>query len=426
MTVDYGNIRGRFDPPLISTCVERLEGLFGEGKKKKGAVLKLYLNNFKSYNDSFGFKFGGLLIDEITAFLEAIDEADIYHIRGVEYVLIIETSSRAVIKTIIDSILQRFEEAWHVNSIECMCSVNAGVIYFPGHANTPDEVIEFLELAISESSRLGLNYLVEYDEEFIKKHRRKSVIAKQIPNCLKTGGIEMLFRPTFKCSTGRYSRIDCRMRMFCEGLGLVGEAEIYPVAEQSGQINSVGSYAISKACELVSYLIKQKQDFETVAIKISPLQFLQDRFVRDVAEMIEEAGIPANRLAFEVDEVAAQSVFPRTHMCMHELSEMGIEMILTDFGTGSFGVSNILSMSIDVVKITRSLIWQMDNTPNGASVVDGLIIFANKLGLKLIADGVETEAQAKMLAEFGCEYQQGRFFVNAVPANELIPILKSR
>jgi len=422
--VEQPNARGRQNTPQIGACIDRLTAIMREPGRKKGAVIKLYLSNFKSYNDSFGYAFGGMLIGEITSYLESIDGVDTYHIRGVEYILIAEIASKQSISGIADAILQRFEDTWQIDNIICACSVNAGIVYLPGAAETPNEVLEQLGTAINESAQMGANILVEYNDELVAKYQRSNVIAQHIHRAIAEDAIDMQYRPVYQVSAKRFSRIDCSAQLFCEGLGLVKELEFMAVAERSGQINAVSGYIVRKAIGLIKVLIDKGISFETVSVKISPIQLLQERFVGDLTEMITQAGIPASRLAFEVEENTANSTFSKVYMCVTELSDMGIEIILSDFGTGSLGIYNILSMSVDVVKIKRQLIWQMDNTPNGASLVEGLIHLARNFGLKLIAEGVETEEQVKLLADYGCEYQQGYYHSDFLAVNDLIELLQ--
>ena len=415
------NTRGRFEKPQINVCIDRLKEL--TDNKKKCAVIKLYLENFKAYNDSFGYDFGGMLINEVTSFLDSIDGIESYHIRGVEYILITKAHSQRDVDEVLNTILQRFDNTWNVKNLVCTCSVNAGVVHLPGYANTPDDIFEQLSHAINESVMLGQNEFAEYNEKLRKKIERRSIIAQQIPKAIKDGTLMVRFWPIYQVSRKRFTRIDCSIRMHCEGIGVISEEELIPVAEQSGQIYAISQYAITKVCELVSELIAKNKDFETVAVKISPIQFLQERFAGDVADIIKKTEVPANRLAFEVSENTVHNMFSRAHSCMGELSGMGIEMILAGFGTGSLGVNSILSMSIDVVKIIRMLVWQIDNSSNGSALVDGLIYLCKNFGLKLVAEGVESEAQLKMLEESGCEYLKGLYYSGSLSAEELLPLL---
>ena len=421
--MEQKNERGRVITPRIDECMKSVDNLMNGSGKNKGAVVKLYLTNFKSYNDAFGYRFGGRLINEITAFLESVKDVEAYNIRGVEYILLIKASSRRTISEALDEIMRRFDDAWHIDNVICTCSVNGGIVYLPGDAATPNEVLEQLSTAIAESILIGQNHIVEYDSVLIKKYQRRNAIAQRIPQALQDGSIETWFWPTYQVSAKKYARIDCNLRMHCQGLGLIQEAELISVAEQSGQIGAISRFVVSRMCGLISELISQNKEFETVGVRLSLVQLLQDRFIRDLADIIEEAGIPADRLAFEVNEATANSSFSRIYMCMGELSEMGIEMILSDFGTGSLGIYSILSMSINTVKIDKQLIAQMESMPNGTALLDSLISLSKSFGLKLVAEGVGTAEQARLLEELGCDYQKGVYYNPALTSDGVISIL---
>jgi len=419
------NERGRIETAQIGACMDRISAMVREQGRKKGAVVKLYLSNFRTYNDSFGYAFGGTLINEISTYLRSIEGVTTYHIRGVEFILVSELQVRRDITSILDSIMRRFDDTWQIGNIVCACSVHAGVVHLPGEAETASEVLELLGLAVNESALLGKNQLVEFNDDLKLKYLRRHQIALEIPRAIEADLIELHFRPTFQVSKERFTRVDSYAQMFCEGIGLVREPELVSIAENSGQINALKRYVLTRTCGLIAEMIAAGIDFETVAIKASPIQFLQERFVPDLAAVIKAAGIPAHCLAFEVEENMANSTFPRIYACMTELSEMGVELILSDFGSGSLGLYNILSMSINAVKIKKSLVWMIDNDPNGASFVDGLINLSKGFELKLVAEGVETQAQVDKLNEFGCDYQQGNYFSGFLTSKKLIEKLKN-
>jgi len=418
------NVRGRFDAPHIRECIESLTPLLDERNKRKGAIAKLYLSDFKAFNDSFGYEFGGKLLNEITAFLESIDGIQVYHIRGVEYIIAIESHSKHFINSTMETILSRFEETWNIDNIYCICSVDAGIVFFPGDVDTPMAVLEKLSRAINRSANYGKNFLVVYNDELDKKYYRRYVIAQNIPKSIQNGEMEARFRPIYQVSAKRFTRVECSLRMYSEELGLVVESELIPVAEQSGQIYAISRFMISKACGVIASLIEQNKDFETVAVRLSPIQFQQEHFANKLADQINEYGIPANRLAIEIDETTAHSSFSHVTECIEILSDMGVEIILSDFGSSSLGLMDMTGMPLDVVKINKQLIWQIDNAPGGELMLDGLAYLAGRMGYKLIASGVETKTQASRLDACGCDYRLGLYYSRSLTAEELSSFIK--
>lgn len=409
-----------FDTPNRSVTIGRLEEIFADQRKRlKGAVLKIYVENFKFFNDTFGYQNGGLLLKEIALFLCGQPGSDVFRLGGVEFVIVLDGCNYAKTMEIAQTILDRFEDTWCINDLDCMCSVNMGIAFYPGIAENAEELLSHLDHAITEATQFGQNQLAVYDTGLAAKLYRKFGIAKNITKALLSGDIEIQYRPIFNTHTERFVRAEIYLRLFTVEFGIVNSAEFLPIAEDSGQICALNSYAIRRACELIRDLMAEGKDFESISVPISPVQFLQERFPHEVCQAIEEFGIPHKKLAFEITESILISSFSRVHLVMDELSEMGVEFVLNEFGTGFSGINNLLSLPVDVLKLERLFMWQLETNPMSGHVIEGLISIAKKLGLKLIAEGVETDNQVALLSKYGCDYQQGFYYSPTVGADEL-------
>jgi len=407
-----------FSIPRPDACKMALDRLMLAFRQKKGMVLKIYLEDFKSFNDMFGYEFGNTLIKDISRFLCGVENADVYRYAGVEFIAIFEDITPADGIEVMKTIARRFDASWTVGGLDCMCLANIGAVRYPGQAVSTPDILEHLAYTVTHSAVAGPNKPVAFNQDLMSKIHRRKTIARMIPKALESGAIEIRYRPTHHVASGKFTRADCYLRLLTGEFGPVQAHEFMPIVEETGQINAVSQYAIRSVCRMIKELIGEGVAFETIAVPISPIQFLQERFVSDVAAILRETGIPASRLGFEVTEGVALSAFASAQMRMSELAEMGIEMVLTEFGTGYSGVSNILAMPVDTVKLERMLLWQVDNHPEGAKLVEGLIYVAHKLGVKVIAEGVETVHQVQLLEKFGCDYEQGFYYSpTLVPAD---------
>jgi FOG: EAL domain len=410
-----------FAAPHREPCTEKLAELLRMGKAQKGAVIKLHLEDFKSFNNIFGYQFGGMFLQEIAQFLCGLDGADVYRIAGVEFVMILENKTRQAVEGILGTMMGRFEHSWHLGGMDCMCAVNMGLCWLPAQSGTEDAdaLLEDLTQAVGESATIGPNQAAIFDGELMHKIVRKNAIARKLPELIQSGAVEVRYRPTWSTVQKRFTRADCYIRLLNEEFGMVPAQEFLAIAEQSGQIGAVSQYVIQKTCTIIGQLIREGRDFETIAVPISPIQFMQERFAQEVQGILDETGIPAERLAFEITEMTTMSAFPSAQANLGDLAEMGIEIVLTEFGTGYSGLNSVLNMPVDVVKLERLLIWQLDNDPRASHLVEGLIHIANNLGIKLIAEGVETETQVEFLQASGCEYEQGFYYSPTLMPEEL-------
>ncbi|MEG1779249.1 MAG: GGDEF domain-containing phosphodiesterase, partial [Oscillospiraceae bacterium] len=392
-------------------------------KKERGGVLKLYLENFKLFDDMFGYAYGELLLKEVATFLSSIPNAQVFRYSGVSYIIILERQSYSQVMDVAQTLQERFEASWHINDMDYMCAVSIGMICYPDAAKDAAEVLPALEYAVNEASRNGQNAIVVFDGDLQQKLYRKQMVSRLLSDAINSDLLEVRYRPTADLQKGIFSRAELYMRLLSADLGVISSAELISAAEDSGQICALNSYAIDKVCKQIRRLLDAEIDFESIAVPISPIQFLQDRFLDDMKEMLEQYQIPPHKLAFEITESILINSFSKVNITMQELAELGIELILNEFGTGYSGINNILDLPVDVLKLEKMFVCQLETNPRSGILIEGLIQIAHKLGMKLIAEGVETENQFNLLKEYNCRYEQGFYYSPTVDENQLLEML---
>ena len=213
------------------------------------------------------------------------------------------------------------------------------------------------------------------------------------------------------------------MRIFIQGIGLVGAAEFIPIAEDSGQIRAVGYYALEHAGHFIQELIQAGKEFESICIPVSPILLVQEDFLDKVNDVLTRYEIPEGKLALELDDEALSSVYINVNIIMQELSSMGVELVLNHFGSGCAPVTSVLDLPINTVKLERMFVWQLENNPASVCIAGGLIQIARDLDLRIIAEGVETENQIKALNHYACAYQQGFYYAPTMEKDVLMKVL---
>ena len=213
------------------------------------------------------------------------------------------------------------------------------------------------------------------------------------------------------------------MRVFIQGIGLIGAGEFLPIAEDSGQIRAIGYYALEQVGRCIAELTEAGKEFDSICMPVSPILFLQENFLDEVSRIMETYHIPAGKLALELDESALGSAYLNINIIMQELSDMGVELVLNGFGSGYTPISSILDLPVQTLKLERMFVWQLETEPRSASIFGGLIQIARDLGLHIIAEGVETENQLNALNKFGCEYQQGFYYAPTMNQDVLMKVI---
>lgn len=254
-------------------------------------------------------------------------------------------------------------------------------------------------------------------------HLRKQAIAEYISTALENHELEIRFRPTYNTQENRFVRAEYYMRMFVKDIGMVGSAEFVPIAEDTGQISSVEYYALERVAQEIAELEKKGIEYESIAVPVSPVLIIQENFVDTVQSMIEKYQIPSGKLAVEIDEYALTTTPVIIEIVMQQLKDLGVELILNNFGSGYSGISKILELPVDTLKFERMFMWQLETNPKSEPIVECLIKAADKLGKRLIAEGVETQRQLDILAKFGCAYQQGYYYSPTIPQELLVNVL---
>lgn len=408
--------------PDKAGCLARLDAELAD-ERNRGAALKLYLEGFKTLNDTFGYDFGERLLAQISEYLRSQPGCTVYRYIGVEFVVVLERGAYGQAAELADRIGERFSQVWTINGTDCLCSVHIGIATYPGAARNGDEFIKMLDQAVSESVDVGPNTYVVYDSQFHTKVQRRHKIAGALQEAVRGDLFEFYYNPVFSRSKGCFARAESSIRLFVPGVGPVSASEFIPLAEDSGQVVEFQYYAIEKVCAFIRELTDQGIPFESVALPVSAVLFFQMDMIDKVGDLLDRYQVPVKKLAFKVNESVLTTAYLNANIAMQELSDLGVELILSNFGTGYSGISSILDLPVDVVKLERMFIWQLEISERSGCLIEGLIGIANKLGLKIIAEGVETETQLQKLAQYQCDYEQGFFYSPRVSKERLMQML---
>ena len=339
-------------------------------------------------------------------------EVEVINGNGVEMVALLDGRDMTDAIRISGEVLERFSHSFRVGETRCLCKAQIGLLEYPGLAQTPEDALLYLDRAVREAENCGQNRYLVYDSEMHAEYVRRHTIAVSLREALTSGAVEVRYRPTYQVREKRFTRAEFYMRIFIPGIGMVGSQEFMPILEETGQVTELEYYALEKG-----------NDFESVALPISADLLLQEYFVEKVKEALDRYEIPVGKLALEITENVLTSAYMEADRVLRALKDLGVEIILNNFGTGYSGISSILDLPVDVLKLERLFIWELETNERAADLIDGLISIADKLGLGIIAEGVETQHQVDLLNLFGCPYQQGFYYVPTVEAEVLSRVL---
>lgn len=392
-------------------CIEYLKSILSaDGRPSRGVVLKLHIDNFKRLNQLFSYDYCENLLRQIISYLTEAAGVAVYRYIGVEFIMVFEESAVGPVTELCERLSERFNHVWKINQTECLCSVQMGICSYPGNARTVDDILKYLDLAVLKAMEYGPNQTAVYDGTLHAQLVRRQSIASYLNAAIENREVEVRFRPTYHIEKKRFVRAELYMRIFVKGLGMIGSAEFLPVAEDSGQIWMLECFALDHVGACIAGLMEQGTEFESISTRISPVAFLHEDFIEEVQQVIDRYRIPRGKMAIEITENIFTTAYLDVNIMLQRLSGMGVEIILNDFGSGYSSVASILELPVETVKFERMFIWQIEGNPKASVLIDGLVKLADNLGLKMIAEGVETERQLDVLNGAGCIYQQGYYY----------------
>lgn len=278
------------------------------------------------------------------------------------------------------------------------------------------------DLAVKTAiQRGGANYAF-YNPALAKSAKRRNDILNALQQGLEKGHIEMYFQPVFEASTCKLVGFEALMRMQTPELGTVSPVEFIPIAEESGLIAKLGAWALLDACRVAS----NWPSYLTVAVNISPEQFYAGTVTTDVHHALQLTSLPANQLELEVTESSVLKDSESVQIQLLALQELGCGIALDDFGTGYSSLSYLWKFPFSKLKIDRAFISAMDSTPVAKGILESILSVAKHVGLKVTAEGIETQEQQDVLAGLGAHFLQGFHFSRPMSEAELPGFLLSQ
>ena len=410
----------------VNQCQEYLDTLMSSnGRHSSGVALKIYIENFKRLNEIFGYGYCEDLLSQILNYLRKTTGKRIHHFIGMEYIVILEHTTASHAQAVCQEILDRFEHVWTVGDIDCICSVQIGICSFPTYAATAEHLLNCLDMAISKASEYGSNQMVVYNNILHQQASRRRTIALYLNEALDRQEIEVRYRPTYSIEKHKFVRAELYLRIFVKGLGFIGAPEFTPIAEDSGQIRTLEYFALEHLGACIASMLEKNIEFESVSTRISSLMLQQEDFISKIEIILRRYKIPVGKLALEFSGNTYATSLVNISDVLQTLSEMGVEIILNDFGSGLFSITSLLQYPVNTVKLERMFIWQLEHNPQARIMVDSLVQMAGKLGLKVIAEGVETQHQLKILNRADCPYQQGFYYSPTLEKHHLLQLMDS-
>ncbi|WKA55708.1 sensor domain-containing protein [Planococcus shixiaomingii] len=401
---------------------DRLKQVFkqAEANENQAAVLFLDLDRFKYINDSLGHHLGDEFLKIVAQRLtENVRKTDtVGRFAGDEFAILLPNSEKheaiALAKRLNKVLVEPFEVMGHSLSV----SASIGVAFSGGAEENVDSLIKKADTAMYYTKKYGKNNFTVYSEELDLKTAYKLALEKELKSAVANQEFTLHYQPIIDLKTGALRAMEALIRWNHPELGQVPPDNFIPISEESGQIMAIGNWVLHTACAQN----KTWQDLGyppfKMCVNISAIQLQHPNFVETVQTMLEETGLEAKWLEMEMTESVLMENTQTLKDSLINLKALGISISIDDFGTGYTSLSYLRQFSFDRVKIDRSFVDDISKDLNGKTITSTIISLAHKLGMQVIAEGIEDELQLAFLIEEKCDEGQGYYFSRPLPADE--------
>ena len=388
------------------------------------AVLFIDLDNFKHINDSLGHDSGDLLLTQVATRLSgSVHEGDtVTRQGGDEFVLIL--SEDADVQAVTQEILKAMSESFDINGRELRITCSIGIACYPKDGEDQQTLLKNADAAMYRAKELGRNNAQYYAAGMNIKAMERLELENGLYHALTRNEFLLHYQPQVDLRTGEIVGMEALVRWLHPERGLVSPAIFIPVAEDSGLIVSLGEWVLRTACTQNKAWQLAGLKPISVAVNLSALQFRQPDLVERVADILRETELDPTCLELELTESLVMQDVEKTIATLSRLKAMGIKLSIDDFGTGYSSLSYLKRFPIDTLKIDQSFVRDITTDPDDAAIAKSIISMAHDMQLRVIAEGVETEAQKSFLSLRRCDEMQGYFFSRPVPAVEFEKLLR--
>jgi len=406
--------------PNRRLLLDRLEQAFAASARNRrhGALLLIDLDNFRTLNDTLGHDAGDLLLQLVGQRLShCIREGDtVARVGGDEFAVMLEDLSEQAQEALSQTeamgtaILAALNRSFTVAGQACQSTPSIGATLFNAHDSTVEELLKQTDLAMYRAKAAGRNTLRFFDPEMQSMATERATLESDLREGLQHCQLVLYYQPQVD-GPGGVTGFEALVRWQHPQRGLVQPAEFIPLAEETGLILPLGQWVLRTACtQLVAWNERPETAHFTVAVNVSAHQFRHPDFVMQVLSVLEETGADPRKLKLELTESLLVDNLDDVIAKMSALKTPGVRFSLDDFGTGYSSLAYLKRLPLDQLKIDQSFIRDVLTDPNDAAIARTIVALARSLGLAVIAEGVETEAQRAFLAANGCHASQGYLF----------------
>ncbi|WP_130930926.1 EAL domain-containing protein [Pseudomonas sp. Sample_24] len=386
------------------------------------ALMFIDLDGFKPVNDAFGHHMGDQLLREVSLRLrEDLRSQDtLARIGGDEFVLLVQLTEPNDAVGLAARQVSLISRAFRVAEHDLQISASVGIALYPGNGQSAHELLMNADAAMYHAKGAGKNGYSFFDASMNSNARKQLQLLQDLRNAVEHQQFCLHYQPKFDASNGRPVGAEALLRWEHPTQGMLLPDKFIELAEKTGLIIPIGEWVLNEACrQMREWYVLGYTDWR-IAVNLSALQFCHAGLVQSVAKALATHHLPANSLTLEITETTAMSDADASMTVLQELSDMGVDLSIDDFGTGYSSLMYLKRLPANELKIDRGFVRDLERDSDDAAIVSAIVALGQALGLRIVAEGVETGVQQDFLTQLGCDSLQGYLLGHPLPAQRFM------
>jgi diguanylate cyclase (GGDEF)-like protein/PAS domain S-box-containing protein len=417
---------GRYDPLTNlfnrATYTQEVQELLTENTPF--AMLSIDLDRFKSINDQLGHPAGDAVLTQVGERLgSAIKHPNfVARVGGDEFVaVLVGENLRDRARLTANALVQLMSEPFVLDRVIAHAGASIGIVIMPEDGTTIERLRENVDLALYRAKHMGKSAACFFDAEMDASAHERRYLERELQDAINTGNITLVYQPLVRAGDGHITSVEALARWSHPICGPVRPDVFISLAEDCGWIDELGRQLLQRACHDA---LNWPTDVR-VAVNLSPIQFMSHKLVETVTQALATSGLDAQRLQLEVTERLVIRDVEATFSQLEQLRDLGIQILVDDFGVGYSSLSYFQRFPFDKVKIDKSFVNEVGTSQAAKAIIQAVVGLGQQLKMAVVAEGVETELQRQTLTELGCTHLQGYLFSHPLPADEITELLRS-
>lgn len=409
--------------PNSSSLAERFETMRESGAKEI-ALIYIDMDNFKLINDSYGHVIGDMIMVEVSRRLKKFCSRKIHISRlgGDEYALLVPDTTEEELIIFVENLINYLEAIIQVEGYNLSLGTNIGIALYPKDGDKVDVLLRNADTAMYRATEKKCKYL------FFKAGMNDAITEKlNIRNHMKLALMKnefmLYYQPQYRSSDKKIMGFEALCRWENDNLGMIPPSKFIPIAEESKLIIPLGDWILEEAIKFLKELHNKGYEYLIMSVNISVIQLLQDNFSDKVLKFVESYNVPPSCLELEITESGMMESVDLVLENIIALKSRGVRIALDDFGTGYSSLNYLTELPLDTLKIDKSFVDNIGQKKEKSLLTGSIVEIGRRLGLSIVAEGVETEDQFKYLAKKRCERIQGYYFSKPIPETDVLKLM---